>query len=53
MFSLVITLIFKISANKDMMVLVTCVVNGNDCKHYFLMIVLIYTMFIVLLIDYN
>jgi hypothetical protein len=35
------------------MVLVICVVNGNDYKHYFLMIVLVHTMFIVSLIDYN
>ena len=31
------------------MVLVTCVENGMDCKHYFLTIVHMYTTFIVLL----
>ena len=34
---------------KDMMVIVTCVENRMDCKHYFLMIVHMQTMFIVLL----
>jgi hypothetical protein len=53
MFSVIIVLTFKISADKDMMVLVTLVVNGMDCKRYFLMIVFVYTTFIVLLIDYN
>jgi hypothetical protein len=53
MFSLVITFIFKISADKDVMVLVTCVVKGMDRKYYFLMFVLVLTMFIVLLNDYN
>jgi hypothetical protein len=51
MFSLVIALIFKIFADKDIMVLVTWVMNGMDYKHYFLTIVLVHTMFIVLLID--
>jgi hypothetical protein len=51
MFSLVIALIFKIFADKDIVVLVTCVMNGMDYKHYFLIIVLVHTMFIVLLID--
>jgi hypothetical protein len=53
MLSFVIVLIFKISMDKNMMVLITCVVNRNDCKHYFLMIVIVHTMLIVLLIDYN
>jgi hypothetical protein len=33
-----------------MIVLITCVVNRKDCKHYFLMIVFVHTMLIVLLI---
>jgi hypothetical protein len=53
MFSLVIALIFKISVDKDMMMLVTCVVNKKNYKHYFLMIVHVYIMFIILFIDYN
>jgi hypothetical protein len=53
MFSLVIALIFKISVDKDMMVLVICVVYVKNCKHYFLMIVVVHTMLIVLLVDYN
>jgi hypothetical protein len=39
--------------DKNMMVLAICVVNRKDFWHYFLMIVLMNTMFIVLLIDYN
>ena len=35
------------------MVLVTCLENGMDCKHYFLTIVHMHTMFIVLLIGKN
>jgi hypothetical protein len=53
LFFLVIALIFKIFSDKVMMVLAICMVNGNDCKHYFLKIVTVLTMFIVLLIDYN
>ena len=38
---------------KYTMVLVTCVENGMDCKHYFLTIVHMHTMFIVLLTGKN
>jgi hypothetical protein len=53
MFFLNIVLMFKVFVDKGMMVLAICVVNENDCRHYFLVIVLVHTMFIVLLIDYN
>jgi hypothetical protein len=48
-----IVLIFKVFVDNDMMVLAICMVNGKDCRHYFLVIVLVHTMFIVLLIDFN
>jgi hypothetical protein len=53
MFFLKIVLIFKVFVDKGMMVLAICVVSGKDCRHYFLMNVLVHTMFIVLHIDYN
>jgi hypothetical protein len=53
MFFLKIVLIFKVFVDKGMTVLAICVMNEKDCRHYFLMNVLVHTKFIVLHINYN
>jgi hypothetical protein len=41
MFFLKIVFIFKVFVDKGMMVLAICKVNENDCRHYFLINVLV------------